>query len=157
MHIFVRYIHTLINGNPQGAMLAIQNIVLGQLALQIYNLNYLIKYIFQTIPLLLENFIIITYITSYSYIQYLYRPSFYHSKIKICQENDIYSLYQIIFAQTKPTSFPGLQCEDEARHEEALVWVGHVLPTKWQYLTATRQGVARYSLMKFIQVFETNK
>jgi hypothetical protein len=45
MHIFVKYIHTLINGNPQGAMLAIQNIVLGQLALQIYNL---IKTIFQT-------------------------------------------------------------------------------------------------------------
>ena len=31
----------------------------------------------------------------------IYRPSFYHSKIKICQENDIYSLYQIIFAQTE--------------------------------------------------------
>ena len=45
--------------------------------------------------------------------------------------------------------FPGLQCEDEARHEEALVWPGHVLPQKWQYLTATRQGVARYSLMKY--------
>jgi hypothetical protein len=41
--------HILINGNPQGAMLAIQNIVLGQLAIQIYNL---IKYILQTIPLL---------------------------------------------------------------------------------------------------------
>jgi hypothetical protein len=37
MHIFVKYIHTLINGNLQGAMLAIQNIVLGQLALQIYS------------------------------------------------------------------------------------------------------------------------
>jgi hypothetical protein len=24
----------------------------------------------------------------------------------------------------KSTSFPGLQCEDEARHEEALVWAG---------------------------------
>ena len=24
----------------------------------------------------------------------------------------------------RPTSFPGLQCEDEARHEEALVWAG---------------------------------
>jgi hypothetical protein len=45
MHIFVKYIHTLINGNPQGAMLAIHNIVLGQLAIQIYNL---IKNIFQT-------------------------------------------------------------------------------------------------------------
>jgi hypothetical protein len=43
MHIFVKYIHTLINDNPQGAMLAIQDIVLGQLALQIYNL---IKYIY---------------------------------------------------------------------------------------------------------------
>ena len=49
----------------------------------------------------------------------------------------------------KSTSFPGLQCEDEARHEEALVWAGHVLSKKWQYLTATRQGVARYSLMKY--------
>jgi hypothetical protein len=48
-YIVVKYIHTLINGNPQGAMLAIQNKVLGQLAPQIYNL---IKYIFQTIPLL---------------------------------------------------------------------------------------------------------
>jgi hypothetical protein len=49
----------------------------------------------------------------------------------------------------QPTSFTGLQCEDEARHEEALVWAGHVLPQKWQYLTATHQGVARYSLMKY--------
>ena len=24
----------------------------------------------------------------------------------------------------EPTSFPGLQCEDETRHEEALVWAG---------------------------------
>ena len=29
-----------------------------------------------------------------------------------------------------PTSFPGLQCEDEARHEEALVWAGHVSTQK---------------------------
>jgi hypothetical protein len=36
MHIFVKYIHTLINGNPKDAMLDIQNIVLGELALQIY-------------------------------------------------------------------------------------------------------------------------
>jgi hypothetical protein len=28
------------------------------------------------------------------------------------------------------TSFPGLQCEDEARHEEALVWAGHVSTPK---------------------------
>ena len=34
-------------------------------------------------------------------IETLYRPSFYHPKTKICQENDIYSLYQIIFAPTK--------------------------------------------------------
>ena len=42
----VKYIHTLINGNrnPQGGMLTIQNIILGKLALQIYNL---IKYIFK--------------------------------------------------------------------------------------------------------------
>jgi hypothetical protein len=25
-----------------------------------------------------------------------------------------------------PTSFPGLSYEDEARHEKALVWTGHV-------------------------------
>jgi hypothetical protein len=45
------------------------------------------------------------------------------------------------------TSFPGLQCEDEARHEEALVWAGHVSTQKMAVLTATRQGVARYSLI----------
>ena len=28
---------------------------------------------------------------------------------------------------------------------------------KWQYLTATRQGVARYSLMKYTSLRETNK
>ena len=31
---------------------------------------------------------------------------------------------------TLETSFPGLQCEDEARHEEALVWAGHVSTQK---------------------------
>ena len=46
------------------------------------------------------------------------------------------------------TSFPGLSYEDEARHEKALVWAGHVTTQKlavfdsysssWQYLTATR-------------------
>jgi hypothetical protein len=45
------------------------------------------------------------------------------------------------------TSFPGLSYEDEARHEKALVWAGHVTTQKlavfdsysssWQYLTAT--------------------
>jgi hypothetical protein len=56
------------------------------------------------------------------------------------------------------TSFPGLSYEDEGRDEKALVWAGHVTTQKWQYLTATRQGVAKYSLMKYIiQVFETNK
>ena len=48
-----------------------------------------------------------------------------------------------------PTSFPGLSYEDEVRDEKALVWAGHVTTQKWQYLTATRQGVARYSLMKY--------
>jgi phage antirepressor YoqD-like protein len=28
------------------------------------------------------------------------------------------------------TSFPGLQCEDEARHEEELVWAVHVFTPK---------------------------
>jgi hypothetical protein len=31
---------------------------------------------------------------------------------------------------TSPTSFPGLQCEDEGRDEEALVWAGHVSTQK---------------------------
>ena len=93
MHIFVKYIHTLINGNPQGAMLAIQNIVLGQLALQIYNLiKYIRLYIEQ-----IHNYNL-QYIHQLQLCTVLiYRPSFYHSNIKICQENDIYSLYQIIF------------------------------------------------------------
>ena len=70
----------------------------------------------------------------------------------------------------RSTSFPGLQCEDEARHEEAqprkpVFYFRTALlacevggspglgrsrdDKKWQYLTATRQGVARYSLMKY--------
>jgi hypothetical protein len=53
----------------------------------------------------------------------------------------------------RATSFPGLSCEDERSEKKALVWVGHVI---WAYLTATRQGVAKYSNWN-IQVFETNK
>jgi hypothetical protein len=30
----------------------------------------------------------------------------------------------------RSTSFPGLQCEDEGRDEEALVWAGHVSTQK---------------------------
>ena len=30
----------------------------------------------------------------------------------------------------EPTSFPGLSYEDEARHEKALVWAGHVTTQK---------------------------
>jgi hypothetical protein len=37
------------------------------------------------------------------------------------------------------------------RGETSKPWSGPVscLPKKWQYLTATRQGVARFSLMKY--------
>ena len=37
------------------------------------------------------------------------------------------------------------------RRDTRKPWSGPVtcLPKKWQYLTATRQGVARYSLMKY--------
>jgi hypothetical protein len=35
----------------------------------------------------------------------------------------IYNTSRMFSAQMS-TSFPGLQCEDEARHEEALVWAG---------------------------------
>ena len=35
-------------------------------------------------------------------------------------------IYKKLVRSYIPTSFPGLQCEDEARHEEALVWAGHV-------------------------------
>jgi hypothetical protein len=37
------------------------------------------------------------------------------------------------------------------RGETRKPWSGPVtwLPKKWQYLTATRQGVAKYSLMKY--------
>jgi hypothetical protein len=34
------------------------------------------------------------------------------------------------FMSSSPTSFPGLQCEDEARQEEALVLAGHVSTQK---------------------------
>ena len=41
--------------------------------------------------------------------------------------------------------------EDGTRRDTRKPWSGPVtcLPKKWQYLTATRQGVARYSLMKY--------
>ena len=39
--------------------------------------------------------------------------------------SSVFLLYWVV-----PTSFPGLQCEDEARHEEALVWAGHVSTQK---------------------------
>ena len=32
--------------------------------------------------------------------------------------------------EIEPTSFPGLSYEDEARHEKALVWAGHVTTQK---------------------------
>jgi hypothetical protein len=34
------------------------------------------------------------------------------------------------FSTTDPTSFPGLSYEDEARHEKALIWAGHVTTQK---------------------------
>jgi hypothetical protein len=34
-----------------------------------------------------------------------------------------FSVYIMVIS---PTSFPGLSYEDEARHEKALVWAGHV-------------------------------
>ena len=41
------------------------------------------------------------------------------------------------------------------RGETRKPWSGPVtcLPKKWQYLTATRQGVARYSLMKYTRKY----
>jgi hypothetical protein len=36
----------------------------------------------------------------------------------------------IINKKLIPTSFPGLQSEDEGRDEEALVWAGHVSTKK---------------------------
>ena len=55
--------------------------------------------------------------------------------------------------------FPQSQCHPSPRTGIALgtrlrkPWSGPVtcLPKKWQYLTATRQGVARYSLMKSLR------
>jgi hypothetical protein len=47
------------------------------------------------------------------------------------------------------TSFPGLSYEDEARDEKALEWAGHVTTQKMAVFDSTRQGVARYSLMKY--------
>jgi hypothetical protein len=61
-------------------------------------------------------------------------------------------LYDQSWISNHSTSFPGLSYEDEWRDEKALVWASHVTIQKWQYLTATSQGVARYSLMKYISL-----
>ena len=67
----------------------------------------------------------------------------------VCDETFVLKWTLFFYIAVAATSFPGLSYEDEARHEKALVWAGHVTAQKWQYLTATRQGVARYSLMKY--------
>jgi hypothetical protein len=56
------------------------------------------------------------------------------------------------------TSFPGLQCEDEARHEEALVRAGHVSTQKMAVFDSysSRSGEIFFNEI-LIQVFETNK
>ena len=41
-----------------------------------------------------------------------------------------FSFVMLTFSINNTTSFPGLQCEDEARHEEALVWAGHASTPK---------------------------
>jgi hypothetical protein len=48
-----------------------------------------------------------------------------------------------------PTSFPGLQCEDEARHEEALVWAGHVSTQKMAVFDSYSSRSGEIFLMKY--------
>jgi hypothetical protein len=43
-------------------------------------------------------------------------------RLQIFDQLYIYTISNTSSFET--TSFPGLQCEDEARHEEALVWAG---------------------------------
>ena len=57
-----------------------------------------------------------------------------------------------------PTSFPGLSYEDEARHEKALVWAGHVTTQKMAVFDSysSRSGEIFFNEIS-VQVFETNK
>jgi hypothetical protein len=41
---------------------------------------------------------------------------------------DVHAYY--VMRGVTPTSFPGLSYEEEARHEKALVWAGHVTTQK---------------------------
>jgi hypothetical protein len=38
----------------------------------------------------------------------------------------LYTIVNLTYIREAATSFPGLSYEDEARHEKALVWAGHV-------------------------------
>ena len=40
-----------------------------------------------------------------------------------CYKKKTVMVYSLLLTNCS-TSFPGLQCEDEARHEEALAWTG---------------------------------
>jgi hypothetical protein len=47
------------------------------------------------------------------------------------------------------TSFPGLSYGDEARHEKALVWAGHVTTQKLAVFDSYSSRSGEYSLMKY--------
>jgi hypothetical protein len=49
----------------------------------------------------------------------------------------------------RATSFPGLQCEDEARNEEALVWAGHVSTQKMAVFDSYSSRSGEIFLMKY--------
>jgi hypothetical protein len=49
-----------------------------------------------------------------------------------CDIVEIFKKYKVYKGNcsSRPTTFPGLSYEDEARHEKALVWAGHVTTQK---------------------------
>jgi hypothetical protein len=81
--------------------------------------------------------------------------------VPICQRNICISLagdvIPWVFNQLRSyasTSFPRLQCEDEARHEEALVWAGYVSTQK---MAVFDSHSSRSGEIFFNEIYETNK
>ena len=49
------------------------------------------------------------------------------------------------------TSFPGLSYEDEARHEKALVWAGHVTTQKMAVFDSYSSGSGEISFKYYLK------
>jgi hypothetical protein len=62
--------------------------------------------------------------------------------------------YKRLFIWSRSTSFPGLSYEDEARHEKALVWAGHVTTQK---LAVFDSYLSRSGGIFFNEIYKSSK